>query len=363
VRSFQRPFAGERAVNVFLFGEPETTERDIEKAKALGFGWLKALFRWSDIEHSHKGAYDWTEADRVVSAVARVRRSARGKAYDFKLIARLDFQPWWARSDGARNGPPDDEQDFFDFVYAFASRYGEGSAIGRVHAIQVWNEPNLSREWGDQAITRESAAAYVRLLAAANRAVKEAGKGIWVVSGGLALTGHADPDCCQPDDEYLRWMFEAGLRGNYDVLGVNANVYCPCVEATPGSVPGFAHPSLYLRRVEQLRDIMVVKDDADKQIWLTEFGWPSAAGFEEARGGLIVQAFKFAEKNWDPWMGVMALWTMANPSWNLEDEYDWDDEQATWAITNADGSNRPTYERLVSAFTTRELPFRRNGPP
>jgi hypothetical protein len=59
----------------------------------------------------------------------------------------------------------------------------------------------------------------------------------------------------------------------------------------------------------------------------------------------------------------MALWTMANPSWNLEDEYDWDDEQATWAITNADGSNRRTYERLVFAFATRELPFRRNGPP
>ena len=56
----------------------------------------------------------------------------------------------WARKDHAHNGPPDNYQDYWDFVSAFVTRYRTGSAIGRVHAIEVWNEANLDREWGNQ---------------------------------------------------------------------------------------------------------------------------------------------------------------------------------------------------------------------
>ena len=91
-----------------------------------------------------------------------------------KLIARIDFQPWWTRDDTVRNGPPLDPQHYADFVYAFVSRYGRDSRIGRVQAIQVWNEPNTTREWGGQPITRDSAADYVRLLGLAYEAAKAA---------------------------------------------------------------------------------------------------------------------------------------------------------------------------------------------
>jgi polysaccharide biosynthesis protein PslG len=317
------------------------------------------LFRWTDIEHAYKGAFDWTEADRVVSTAAE---------YKLKVIARLDFQPWWARADGARNGPPDDYQDFADFVYAFISRYARGSSIGRVHAVQIWNEPNLSREWGDQPITRESAAEYVRLLSTVYPVAKQAGQGVWFISGGLAFTGVEDPACCQPDDQYLQWMFEAGLNGNYDALGVNANFHCPCVEAAPGTVPGYEHSAFYFRRIEQLRDIMVANGDGDKQIWATEFGWSDRLGLEaqhaeELKGEQIVQAIHLARKKWRPWIGVMAVWTMADPGWDLADDLPWDDEQASWAITNPDGSNRPGYYRLLQAWKSGELPWKSNGRP
>ena len=48
------------------------------------------------------------------------------------------------------NGPPDNLSDFGDFVYALVSRYKTGSPQGRVHAIEIWNEPNLAREWGNK---------------------------------------------------------------------------------------------------------------------------------------------------------------------------------------------------------------------
>ena len=361
-RDARRAHSPEHGLSVFVFGEPATTERDLRKVRAIGFPWAKSLFRWADIEGAHKGAYRWDEADRVVRAVA---------AAGLKLLARLDFQPAWARADGARNGPPDDYRDYADFARAFAARYGDGSPVGRVHAIQVWNEPNLAREWGDRPVTREDAAEYVSLLAMAHRAIKEAAPDIAVVSAGLAL-GAPDPACCQPDDRYLEWLFEAGLRGHYDALGLNANVECPCVEAAPGSVPGFPDPSAYFRRVERLREIMVDHGDGDRQVWLTEFGWPGAgsgpggprhAVSEEDKGELIVQALQFARERWAPWIGVMALWTLANPSWDPGDGQDWDDEQATWAVTDPDGSDRPAYARLQRAWRDRELRWQRNGPP
>ena len=124
-------------------------------------------------------------------------------------------------------------------------------------------------------------------------------------------------------------------------------------------MPRFSHPSFYFRRVEQLHDIMAANGDGDKQIWLVEFGWttdpihPDYAWYatdESTKSELIVSAFSYARQKWAPWIGVMALWTIADPSWNP------DDEQVWWAITNPDGSPRPSYDRLLQARRSGELP-------
>ena len=62
--------------------------------------------------------FNWSEADRVVLA---------SKAASVKIIARLDFQPDWARADRAHNGPPDNYEDFGRLVTALAKRYGSNS--------------------------------------------------------------------------------------------------------------------------------------------------------------------------------------------------------------------------------------------
>jgi polysaccharide biosynthesis protein PslG len=348
-----RAASPEYGLSVFLYDQPATTARDLSRVQALGFGWVKALFRWVDIEHDYKGAFNWSESDRVVQSA---------NAAGLKMVARLDFQTGWARAAYVRNGPPDDYQDFADFVYAFVERYGEGSPHGRVHAIQVWNEPNLAREWGEQAISQQSAADYVRLLSMAYHAAKGADPSVTVITAGLSPTGTAD-GLAQPDDQYLQWMYAAGLKGNYDVLGANANGQCDIVEADLAAAcptnPTANHPSFLFRRVEQLREIMVANGDADKQVWLMEFGWttdpvnPAYSWFrttEEKKAELIVQAFKYARQNWSPWMGVMVLWSVSDPAWTPIEEQYW------WSITNPDGSPRPAYDRLLSARQSGELP-------
>jgi polysaccharide biosynthesis protein PslG len=336
-------------IHTFIWNEPATTQRDLHLATDAGLHWQKTLFQWREIEGAAKGAYDWAESDRVVKASADA---------GVKIIARLDFEPDWARKDHAHNGPPDSYQDYWDFVSAFVARYKTGSPIGRVQAIEVWNEPNLDREWGNQPISRDSAADYVRLLGGAYRAAHEADPNITVISAGLSPTGVTDAHSAD-DLEYLRWLYAAGIKGKFDALGAHANTQAPEVTVPLNSLKDFPHPSFYFRRVEQLRDVMVQNGDTDKQIWLVEWGWTSDAKHaayawfavsEDKKADNIMAALDYARTHWTPWIGVMSLWTLPDPTWTADREEYW------WAITNPDGTPRAAYARLRDAHVKGLLP-------
>ncbi len=336
-------------VHMFIWGQPSTTQRDLRLATDAGFRWQKSLFQWREIEGAGKGQFEWSESDRIVRASA---------AAGIRIIARLDFEPYWTRKDHAHNGPPDNYQDYWDFVSAFVTRYRTASTIGRVHAIQVWNEPNLDREWGNQTIGPDSAADYVRLLGGAYQSAHAADPNIVVLSAGLSPTGVTDAHSAD-DLDYLRWMYRVGLRGTFDALGVNANAQAPEVAAQFGSLKDFSHPSFYFRRVEQVRQVMADNGDAARQIWLVEWGWtadsvhPAYAWFavsEQKKAENVVEALNYARAKWNPWIGVMVLWTLADPTWDKNREEYW------WAITNPDGSPRAAYTSVRTARATGELP-------
>jgi beta-glucosidase/6-phospho-beta-glucosidase/beta-galactosidase len=78
-----------------------------------------------------------------------------------ELIVRISNPPEWTRAAGDAPGtfaPPDNLQDFADFVSAVVSRYK-----GRVRYYQLWNEPNIYPEWGSYPISPEQ---YTELLKA-----------------------------------------------------------------------------------------------------------------------------------------------------------------------------------------------------
>ena len=341
----------EYGMNVFLAENATTTARDLNLLTQVGFGWQKSLFPWRDIEGAGKGIFDWRESDRVVAASQRA---------GVKIIARLDFQPRWARADGAHNGPPDYYQDYADFVYAFVDRYKAGSPRGTVQAVQIWNEPNLDREWGNVPITPAEAVNYVALLRAGYTAAKQADPTVTVISAGLS------PTCtnslqARPDDVYLQWMYDAGAARYFDVLGAHGAGYDKPPSASPDESAA-RHGGCRVftfRRVEDLREVMVAKGDGNKQVWLLEFGWttdqvnPAYAWHAispEAHGEYVVEAFRFAHRAWSPWIGVMVLWNLPDPRWGPEREEYW------WAVTNPDGSPRPAYTRLLTGRREGVLP-------
>jgi hypothetical protein len=335
--------------SVFLLGNPETTDRDLQLLKSAGINWAKLTVPWRSIEASCKNCIDWTDLDRVVGAA-----SAAG----VKLIVRVDHQPEWSRVVPAENGPPDNMYDYADFVSVLAKRYQAGSLKGTIDAIQVWNEPNLSREWGGAVIDRDQAAQYMYMLKETYTLVKAEDPTKIIVSAGLSPTGTND-GTAMPDLDYLNWMYEFGLAQYSDVVGVHAPGYGSAPEAVLNSDPRFPHESFYFRRVEQLREAMTFNGDGVKPFWVLEFGWTTDqvnpeyswyAVSPEQQADYVVKAYQYAAANWAPQVGVMFVWNIADPSWTPEYEQYW------WSITNPDGTTRPAYDALAAARASGVLP-------
>ncbi len=330
----------EYGMQAFLWYRPEVASRDVQLVKQAGFGWIKQGIGWRDVEPS-KGQFNWAQTDEIAKWM---------REQELNLIARLDHQPEWAGGGYPTNGPPDDYEDFGDFCYALASRYK-----GQFRAYEIWNEPNLAREWGGQ---RPDPAEYVRLLQVAYRRIKEADPNAIVVSAGLTPTGTNDASA-MPDDIYLDGMYQAmggSSEGYFDALGAHAPGYKAPPETDPAEVA--ADPDLggqrffCFRRVEDLRDIMVRYGDEDKQIWILEFGWTSdpvnpAYSWhrvtEEEKADYLVRAYQYAKENWSPWIGLMSLIYIVDPGWTEENEQYW------WAITDPGWPEfvpRPAYTAL-----------------
>lgn len=337
-RIFESP---EYGVHISQWWHLDALERDLALTNEMGFGWVKQKFPWRDIEKA-QDQFDWFRPDEIVATVERA---------GLKLIVRLDSHPLWSVESLpdeliTANQPPVDYQDFGDFCHALAQRYR-----GRIAAYQVWNEPNLSREWGEQP---PDPAAYTELLRVCYEGIKTADPQATVISAGLAPTG-TEPPLAMPDDDFLQGMYDAGAAAYFDALGVNAPGYKAPPETSPAEGETVAkyggHRWNVFRHVEEIRDIMVRNNDAGKQVVILEMGWilhqelhPSYTWHgvsEQEQADYLVRAYRYARENWQPWIGLMT--TIYLP------DFDWipgENEQYWWAITLPDGTPRPAFYAL-----------------
>src|SRR5262249_30449222 len=148
---------------------------------AAGVTWIRQQLPWEQIEPVAKGRdtdpkfgdSTWAKFDDIVE---------RAGALGLKLILRLDTSPRWALPPDAPDGlgPPVVHVAYWDFVSEVASRYR-----GRVAAYQIWNEPNLTSEWGRKP---PDARAYARLLRGASDRVHAADPSARVLMAALAPT-------------------------------------------------------------------------------------------------------------------------------------------------------------------------------
>ncbi len=296
-------------IQAFLWWNPTLRALDLEHVRQMNFTHVKQIFAWEMIQPEAKLPYDWSKADALVDEI-----TYRG----LKLIARLDHPPYWAVKNGAL-----DLAAWGTFCHDIAARYH-----GKIAGYQIWNEPNLTREWFGR---KPDPRAYVELLSACYTQMKAADPKAVVISAGLSPTGDMN-DQAMRDDIFLLQMYQAGFSKVYDVLGLNAPGYKSPPETDPGDPSLDGQRWQVFRHVEDMRAIQVAQGDGVKQAAILEMGWtldtihPDYAWFavtEVQQAQYLVGAYQYAAAHWRPWLGLMTMIYLPDPQWTEADEQFW----------------------------------------
>ncbi|UCG24224.1 MAG: cellulase family glycosylhydrolase [Chloroflexota bacterium] len=277
--------------------EPWKIQRTLQMVRELGASSIVEFFPWA-YYHAEDGGVAWEHPDLVIN---------HANAQGLDVIARLGLTPSWAR-------PPDTPlnyldaaayDDFASFAAAFAERYE-----GQVTHIIVWNEPNLSFEWGYR---KTSPQEYVELLKVVYAAIKEASPDTQVLAGALAPNLEpADSPWAYNDLDYLAGIYESGGGDYFDGLAVHVyGLTFPALSEPDESVLNF-------RRVELMREVMLAQGDDAKPMYITETGWNDHPRWTLAvkpaqRIKYTIDAIEYAEQNW-PYVEALAIWAFRFPA-------------------------------------------------
>jgi hypothetical protein len=326
-----------------------------------GFHWIRQEFPWEDIEIHGKGDFvdrrNDLDGDGQVDAVDAWAKYdsivALAEAYDLDVIARLSNPPAWSRALTDTVGtyaPPDDLNDWGDYVYSVVSRYR-----GRIRAYQLWNEPNVYPEWGEKPVDPES---YTELLCEGYRRAKRADPNALIISGALAPTVslHPGPGPALGMNEFvfLQRMYDAGAGPCFDVLSVNDYMLWS------GPTDRRMRPlNINVSRPAYVRDIMVANGDAEKPIWIGEMNAnavpndPAIAGLgtygqvtleEQARYAPL--AYQRIREEW-PWVGVVNFWFFKRP-----DERERNQAMYYFRMVDPDFTPMPVYDAIKEYAAT-----------
>lgn len=323
--------------------------RALTLAQIAGFDWVRQQIHWKDIEAS-PGVYYWDEVDRIIEDTS---------GFNTKLMISIVQSPDFYEKN---HGIPADPKPFGNLVANMIDRYG-----GLITAVEVWNEPNLAVENGGR-IDDSAVGNYAEMLMEAYRRIKEKRPYTYVIAAAPSSTGVNDVNLAMDDEKFLRTLYaykNGAVKDYFDAQGMHpgaaANPPDTLWPDKPGNPIGWNdHPSHYFRHVENVRQIMVESGLADKQIWLTEYGWATAnntPGYEygnavsmEDQAQYTIDAEqmvyeKYRDETGRSWIGVMFLW-------NLNFAVLWGQEgnplheQAAYGILNPDWSPRPVFIAL-----------------
>jgi hypothetical protein len=310
-------------------------QRTLQMVREMGSPWIVEFFPWAYLEPG-KNSFDWDHADQVID---------HARAQGLTVIARLGLVPDWARPDPNERETTfnyldaDHYADFGDFVHAFVDRYTD-----RVQHIVIWNEPNLSFEWGMRPV---DAKGYVDLLKIAYRRAKDANPNVIVLAGALAPTLEPIGSAAGLNDLiYLQQMYDAGAKDYFD--GLAAHAYG--LTAPMGDPPD---PNrVNFRRVELLRQIMIDNGDAVKQVYITEAGWNDSPRWNMAVKSAQRIEYTLAAYDWaqqQDWIVMLTMWAFRYP--HATRTY-----QDGWTWVTEDFQPKPIYTEVQKRFSPSNAP-------
>ena len=326
----------------------------------LKLKWIKLQVRWADVE-PEPGQYNWDALDVALNLA---------QEYGVNVMLSVVTAPDWAREPGNQRldevGPPADPQDYANFLITMLYRYP-----GQIHAIEVWNEMNIDREWAS--IYGLSAERYVELLRAAYNAIKMVDPGVIVISGALSPTGWNDGVQAYDDFVYMDMLIQAGLLETTDCVGAHHNGYNIGPGVPWNQVPNdptatfrgpFDNPHHswsfystlqgYAQRIQQA--------GSDKKLCVTEFGWPTTedlegypTGFEFANDNTLEEQAQYIDEAiqlMDQW-GFVWLAFLWNLNYGPQAGWNATNDNVPYSLLRPNWQSAPAYE-VIAKYNFRE---------
>ncbi len=324
----------------------------VGEVEKLGMEWMKKQVRWENIE-TEPDNYNWLELDKSIPAAAD---------RDIKMLLSIVTAPDWAREPGvntAEHGPPANPEDYAEFVRKILERYPN-----QVHAIEVWNEQNLDREW--TSVNGLRPADYVELLRVSYQTIKEVDPGIVVISGALSPTGLDNRVNAWDDFAYMDAMIAAGMLNYTDCVGAHHNGINVSPDYTWDQIPNdptasyrgpwdTPHHSWSFRSTLQGYALRVQQAGGDQKLCVTEFGWASTEdlgqtrpGFEFAADNTLEEQREYTIKaienmrDWD----IVQIATLWNLNYGPLSGWDPNNDNVAYSIIGKDWNFRPLYGAL-----------------
>lgn len=336
-------YLGVNLFNIQYEPDPVVVARSFATAHQLGARYARIQMPWEDVEIHGRGDFEdrrnpehirsaWEKYDAIMAEAAR---------HDIELIVRIDRPPAWARlqsaatprfqaglqENGDSTGPPDDYQDYVNFVATVVTRYPQ------LRYIQIWNEPNLAYEWNWEL---PNPVAFTELLTRTATAIRRINPAIIILFPSLSPTDGKEPRIAPMSElDFLAQCYAAGAADAFDIMSAQAyglgqppdeHRYVRLRWNPLQPLHNLDRPidtRIDVSRIVMLREVMEQAGDAQTAVWVSEFGYNSAPDTipverrtlwgppvsETQKGTYVVAQMARARQEW-PWLGVMNLWML-----------------------------------------------------
>lgn len=322
-------------------------EQLAEAAPELNLGYVRLGATWAEIE-STKGSYNWAELDAQVALAHK---------YDLRVLMIPYETPVWARPAGAPTDwsgakyPPADSQDYADFIAAIVDRYAPLGVLD----YEIWNEPNIDRFWKDTATNPvPDVAHYVELLRAAYDAAHAVNDDVNIIAGALSPAGDDADGASIAPMTFLAQMYAEGAKNYFDAMSFHPYSY-PYLPSTDAQWNAWQIMSTVYGSQQSLRSVMTTNGDADKKIWLTEFGAPTD-GYPGAVDGAqfadIMQEAVELHASYD-WVGPLFFYAYKDTEPPVNDRSETAPDREPWfGLYNYDGTPKSAIAAMRSVMPT-----------
>ncbi len=199
----------------------QTMQTVAKMAGEAGVKWTREDFGWGGIERA-PGQYQWDYHDKLIETAHR---------YGISVYAIVAYWPGWSKA-----YTPEGIRQYADFMRVLVRRYRD-----RIHAWEIWNEPNIFFWQGPREM-------YADLLIAAYKAVKEEDPKAQVL--GLSTAGI--------DFGFIELMLAKGTP--FDVLTIHP--YRKVLKDAE-----------FIADLAKSSDAVRLPDGTRRPVWITEMGW------------------------------------------------------------------------------------------